>query len=523
MIHKKNLYMYFVALVASLGGFQFGYEVGILESIKNFTAFKMDFSSLYDKSLVEDDSIIVNNEKPMFKLEYKEKSLYSSLMITMFCIGCVLGTFVVPTICDFFGRKRSILFGAAIFGFGSLFAGITVGEFLFFLSRIIMGIGIGILSTICPMYIAETSPSEKRGMLITLYQLMITIGIFTAYIVKIFMEKLLANDRNVQWRVILGIQVVPGFLLLIMMFFLPYSPRYYIWQERPSDALRIVSKLRGMSSTRDPEIQTEFQNMRKSLEVEKGDSSEGYNELFKRPMLKRLLIVMGLQALQQLTGINVVLNYSSDKFKNLLHYSLHSGDPQHTNFFINLLNRITRNPETSISYLNVCVNVIGTLPTFWMIDKMGRKPVLIIGSLSMTISLAASAVFNYIENNYTNSKTATILSVVCIFIFVLSFAGSWGPAVWVYQSEVFPMRVRSKATSLCSFANWLLFALIDTFYPVIFKKLKDIKKTYLSNIFFAICCFISFFYVLFFIRETKGIPLEEIDSVLENKENTKQK
>jgi len=517
MIHKKNLYMYFVALVASLGGFQFGYEVGILESIKNFIAFKMDFTDLYEKKLVP-----VNDK--MYKLVFVEKvNISSTLVMSMFSMGCVIGTFIVPKTCDFFGRKRSILFGAGFFGFGSLFAGVIDGLPLFYISRVIMGIGVGILSTVCPMYIAETAPTENRGKLITLYQLMITIGIFTAYIVRYFIRKWLQFDVNVQWRVILGIQVIPGFMLLIMMFFLPYSPRYYIWQERPSDALRIVSKLRGMSSTRDPEIQTEFQNMRKSLEVEKGDSSEGYNELFKRPMLKRLLIVMGLQALQQLTGINVVLNYSSDKFKNLLHYSLHSGDPQHTNFFINLLNRITRNPETSISYLNVCVNVIGTLPTFWMIDKMGRKPVLIIGSLSMTISLAASAVFNYIENNYTNSKTATILSVVCIFIFVLSFAGSWGPAVWVYQSEVFPMRVRSKATSLCSFANWLLFALIDTFYPVIFKKLKDIKKTYLSNIFFAICCFISFFYVLFFIRETKGIPLEEIDSVLENKENTKQK
>jgi len=504
MIHKKNIYMVFVALVASLGGFQFGYEVGILESIKNFTAFKMDFSKFYKVKFVEESDT-------MFKLIYEENPIYVSLMITMFCIGCIFGTLVVPAICDFFGRKRSILFGAAIFGFGSLFAGITVGDTLFFFSRIFMGIGIGILSTICPMYIAETSPAEKRGTFITLYQLMITIGIFTAYIVRIITEYFLKYDRNVQWRVILGIQVVPGFLLLIMMFFLPYSPRYYIWQERDDEALRIVSKLRGMSSTRDPEIQTEFQNMKKSLEIERHEYSNGYSELFKKEMLKRVLMVMGLQVLQQLTGINIVLS-SSTKYINekIIKENLLKGNEN------NIFTKIFLN-KTYLSYINVVINVIGTFPTFKIIDKVGRKVILIIGSISMSVFLTVSS----LAIMFSDIKIGLYISIICILLFIISFAFSWGPIIWVYQSEAFPMRVRSKATSLCSFANWFTFALIDTFYPLIIEKFK-IDSQY-SFLFFAACCLISLFYTIFFVHETKGIPLEEIDTAFIETEKTKQK
>jgi sugar porter (SP) family MFS transporter len=499
--------MYFVALVASLGGFQFGYEVGILESIKSFTAFKMDFSKFYNKTLIIDNDFGVNEngEGVMLKLKYEEKPMQSSLMVTMFCIGCVVGTLVVPTVCDFFGRKRSILFGAAIFGFGSLFAGITIGDTLFFFSRVIMGIGIGILSTTCPMYIAETSPAEKRGKLITFYQLMITIGIFSAYIVRIITEFFLRNDRNVQWRVILGIQVVPGFLLLIMMFFLPYSPRYYIWQERDDEALRIVSKLRGMSSTRDPEIQTEFQNMKKSLEIERHEYSTGFSELFKKSIIKRVIIVMMLQIFQQLTGINVIL--SSKIF---------DGTQISYRF-------LTDDITTTFGFINVFCNVIGTIPTLWLIEKFGRKAVLIFGSITMTISLGVSAVFSKLKANNENKEIYSWVYIICIFAFVISFAASWGPAVWVYQNEVFPMRVRSLATSLCCLVNWASFGIIVTIYSIIIESSNSKEKDVYANSFFAICCFISLFFVIFFVRETKDTPLEEVDNIFGNKEKSKQK
>jgi MFS family permease len=516
VIDKKNLFMYFVALVASLGGFQFGYEVGILESIKNFTAFKMDFTTLYDKKFIV--------EGEMLTLKYSEKNnIINYLLMSMFSIGCVIGTFIVPRTCDFFGRKRSILFGAAFFGFGSLFAGVVEGIPLFYFSRVIMGIGVGILSTVCPMYIAETAPAEKRGKLITLYQLMITVGILTAYIVRFFIENWLKNDSNVQWRVILGIQVVPGFLLLIMMFFLPYSPRYYIWQERDDEALRIVSKLRGMSSTRDPEIQTEFQNMKKSLEIERHEHSTGYSEIFTKEMLKRVLMVMGLQALQQLTGINIVLGSYTKFLLNTLENKKEILN--HSKLLLKLFNDMTYNQTAYLSYLNVVVNVIGTLPTFWFIDKIGRKMILIVGSIGMTVSLTLLSVAATILDSNQNSelliKIAIWASVICVLLFIFSFATSWGPVVWVYQSEAFPMRVRSKATSLCSFANWSLFALIDTFFLLITQNFEISLAT--SNLFLAFCCFISLFYTILFVRETKGIPLEEMDSAFIDVEKTKQK
>jgi len=511
MINKKNLFMYFVAFVASLGGFQFGYEVGILASIKSFESFKIVFNNLYDKKLVSQEG------SDYFEFKYEENKFANALLGSVFGIGCMIGALVVPTISDFFGRKRSIIFGAVIFGIGSLFSGIISALYLFYATRIIMGIGIGILSTVCPMYIAEAAPATSRGALITLYQFMITIGILLAYVFKNIINSFLKYDEAIVWRVVLGNQIVPGFLLLIMVFFLPYSPRYYIWQERDEEALRIVSKLRGFSTTRDPEIRTEFQNMKRSLDIEKHEYSTSFKELFKKNIFKRVIMVMGLQILQQFTGINFILNNHMDIFKEIF-----PSDDDIT---------------TTLSYVNMVINVIGTIPAFYLIEKFGRKTLLIIGSIGMTISLAASSFCDMkkISLNKTDSSVIgetkddtlvfSYISACGILLFILFFASSWGPAIWVYQSEAFPMRVRSKATALCSLANWTSFAVIGTVYPVVVKSADNNKNddkgvdVYFANAFFAICCLISFFYVVFFVKETRGVSLEDMDKVFGKKKS----
>jgi len=496
MFNKKNLFMYFVAFVASLGGFQFGYEVGILESIKNFDSFKIVFNTLYDKKLVPE------NDYYVFK--YEEDKLLNALLGSVFGIGCMIGAIVVPTISDFFGRKRSIIFGAVIFGIGSLFSGIISSLILFYATRIIMGIGIGILSTVCPMYIAETSPAESRGAFITLYQFMITFGILLAYVFKIVIQFFLKNDENIVWRVVLGNQIVPGFLLLIMMFFLPYSPRYYIWQERDEDALRIVQKLRGISSMRDP-VKTEFQNMKKSLDIERHEYSTGFSEIFKSNMLKRVIMVMGLQILQQFTGINFILSNHMDIFQEIFQGA--------------------ENFQTILSFVNVSINVIGTIPAFYLIEKIGRKALLLVGSVGMTLSLAMSS-FCDMKIQKKHDINLSYISACGILLFILSFASSWGPVIWVYQSEAFPMRVRSKATALCSLANWTSFAAIATVYPLIVKTPGEQNKTggldvYFANAFFACCCLLSLFYVIFFVKETKGVVLEEMDTAFDGPKRIK--
>jgi len=490
MFRISNPYMLFVAFVASLGGFQFGYEVGIMDSIQSTDACKIAFPLLYNTELKSDKN------SDLVSFNYEPNVFWNSLLNSMFCIGCVIGAIVVPKICDFFGRKRSIIFGAAIFGLGSLISGVIENFYIFLIIRVIMGIGIGILSTICPLYIAETAPSESRGRLITLYQFMITIGIFSAYLVRMFTENvLLKNDPNTQWRVIFGLQVIPGFILLVMMLFLPYSPRYYIWQEREDEALRIVSKLRNMSSTRDPEIQSEFQNMKTSLEVEKHEHSSGWGEIFhNKTMLKRVLLGMFLQIFQQFTGINIMLNYHKDIF------DVFSGD------------------KYRLGLINVVVNVLFTFPTFYLIEKFGRKVLLIIGSIGMALVLGIGAAFDYLLEKDINMtvfgerdkqiKIFKFISIGCVFGFIGFFAISWGPVVWVYQSEIFPMRIRSKATALSSMSNWTSFAfIVSILHPI------TIGKTYLLSSIFSICCLISLFFVIFCVKETKGVSLENMDSV----------
>jgi len=303
-----------------------------------------------------------------------------------------------------------------------------------------------------------------------------------------------------------------------MVFFLPYSPRYYIWQERDDEALRIVSKLRGFSNTRESEIRTEFQNMKNSLDIEKHKYSTSFKELFKKNIFKRVVMVMGLQILQQFTGINFILNNHMDIFQEI--FSSNKKD-------INI--------TAILSYVNMFINVIGTIPAFYLIEKFGRKTLLIIGSIGMTISLAASSFcdmkkihFNK-SNDETNNNSLVFsyISACGILIFILFFASSWGPTIWVYQSEAFPMRVRSKATALCSLANWTSFAVIGTVYPLIVKSANNNKKenegveVYFANAFFAICCLISFFYVVFFVKETKGVTLEDMDKVFDGKKKPK--
>ncbi|ORX83590.1 general substrate transporter [Anaeromyces robustus] len=501
MFKINNPYMIFVAFVASLGGFQFGYEVGILDSFQEVPAFRLTFPILYDKVLESSDN--PKNEDTI-KFLYKSNEKYISLITSLFCIGCAFGACVVPRICDFFGRKRSIIFGAAIFGLGSLFSGVIENFFLFLFIRFIMGTGIGILSTICPLYIAETAPAESRGKLITLYQFMITVGIFSAYTVKMIIEHILRNDPNTQWRVILGLQVIPGFILLVMMFFLPYSPRYYIWQEREDEALRIVSKLRSMSSTRDPEIQSEFQSMKTSLEFEKHEYSSGWKEIFSnKSILKRVLLGMLLQIFQQYTGINIMLNSHKD-----------------------ISNDFFKNDKNNIQGLiNVVINVIFTIPTFYLIEKWGRKVLLILGSIGMSLVLAIGAGADYLLEKRTYKDYENIFkttSMSCVFAFIGCFAISWGPVVWVYQSEIFPMRIRSKATALSSMSNWLSFALIITLYPFLSKN--NGEGVYLVNFIFSAFCFVSLIFVIFFVKETKGIPLEDIEVVfLKDKELEQEK
>ena len=215
----------------------------------------------------------------------------------------------------------------------------------------------------------------------------------------------------------------------IMMFFLPCSPRYYIWQERNDDALRIVSKLRGISTTRDPEIQNEFQEMKRSLEIEKHEYSISWSEFLSKPMLKRVIMVMGLQALQQFTGINFILN----NHQYILTELFPNDDDNKIKYIL--------------GYVNVFINVIGTLPTFYLIERWGRKTLLMIGSVGMAFSLGMSSGVDIIKNrnfenksvdNLKNEKSTveTLLSSISvggILLFILFFASSWGPVVWVYQ------------------------------------------------------------------------------------------
>lgn len=449
--NNKN-YILFIALSAALGGLLFGYDTAVISgAIGNLTEY--------------------------FHLTPVE----TGWAISSALVGCLIGAFFSDYLSNRLGRRATMLITAILFILNSVGTALPNSFTMFVLFRIVGGIGVGIASMVVPMYIAEIAPPKRRGALVGNYQLAIVIGIVVVYFVNYFIA--LQGDAhwnlNIGWRWMFGSEIIPSILFLVFIFLIPESPRWLLQKGKSEQAVAVLEKINAPEDV--AQVQSEIQN---SLEQEdKGQWNNLVNPIYK----KALFVGIGLSILQQLTGINAILYYAPEIFKSL-------GSSTDASLL-----------ETSI--LGV-INLIFTLLAIKWVDKMGRKPLLYIGSAGMTISLAAVGIFIYNEavGNYV---------LPFLILFMASFSISWGPIVWVLLSEIFPNKIRSLALAISVFIQWVANFVVTQVFPSLIENqwLKDNFNGAFPFYLFSLICLFSLLFVWKKVPETKNKSLEQMDAL----------
>jgi SP family xylose:H+ symportor-like MFS transporter len=396
-------------------------------------------------------------------------------------VGCLIGAFVSDYLSTKLGRKKTMMVAAVLFVLNSIGTAIPDSFSMFVVFRIVGGVGVGLASMVVPMYIAEIAPPKRRGALVGNYQLAIVIGIVMVYFVNYFIA--LQGDAQwnltTGWRWMFGSEIIPSVLFLLFIFLIPESPRWLFLSNKNEQSIAVLKKINS-----EEEAQMVLEEIKKSISKE--DRSQWKN-LVNPNFKKALLVGVGLSILQQLTGINAILYYAPEIFKSL-------GSSTDASLL-----------ETSI--LGV-VNLIFTLVAIKLVDKMGRKPLLYIGSVGMTVSLAVVGFFIY--NNTIGNYLLPFL-----ILFMASFSISWGPIVWVLLSEIFPNKIRSLALAISVFIQWIANFVVTQFFPSLVEN--QWLKAHFNGAFpfylFSLICLFSLFFVWKKVPETKNKTLEQMDSL----------
>jgi len=452
--YENKSYLSVLALIAALGGFLFGFDTAVISGTINFV-------------------------KDRFVLDALSEGWFVSIAL----LGCIFGVMLAGFLSDNFGRKLVLILSAILFSvsaIGCVFSA-TFWELVIF--RFIGGLGIGVASIISPMYISEISIPRMRGKLITLYQLAITIGILIAYVSNYF---ILIESESIThisesfwswiftvelWRGMFGMETIPAFFFLILLLFVPESPRYLLMKKRESKAKKILSKINGERNAG-----KEIREIEKSLE----SKSISFKDLFEKKIFKALLIGISLAMFSQFSGINAIMYYG---IKILNEAGFGSNDAFWAQVTIGI------------------INVLFTFVAIFTIDKIGRKPLLIYGVAGAVLSLISVGIL------FALNVTSTFWLLIFILLFIACFAVSFGPVVWVILAEIYPTRVRGRAMAIATLALWGGNWLVGQFTPF----LLETVKAYGTFWIFAVTSFPAIIITWKFVPETKNKPLEQIE------------
>ncbi|KAJ3093975.1 High-affinity glucose transporter rgt2 [Phlyctochytrium planicorne] len=483
---SKSTYTWIVAFAAGMGGLLFGYEIGVIGQVLGFPNFKHDYGTT-DKingTQLLDDGTYEQIDNP-------DKENRESVITSTFLYGCIGGALICSFIADILGRKKSIISGGLLFAVGGVIQSIAPNVSILVVGRVISGISIGVLSMVVPLYIAETAPPQIRGRLTTVYQLLITFGIFLANCINAAVYVNTDKESSTMWRIALGLQVIPAALLVVAVSFIPLSPRWLAEKGRHEEAQAVIAKLRS-ADVNDAEVVAEYDSIRQGVEFERRIGTASWGELAKPGIARRLVIAVINQTFQQLTGINVILYYSNSIFLNM-------GFKDAKNEF---------NSIVSFPLANAFINFVATFPGMWAVERFGRKPLLVLGGFGMGI--AHVLVYAFITGSNNGNPSLSWGAVVAIYIFFFSFASTWGPVVWSYQAEIFPLRVRAKGTGIATMTNWTWNAIVAAAWPIVFRAMNKQPTAYWI---FASLSFTMGIWAYFGVPETRGKSLEEMDEI----------
>jgi SP family sugar:H+ symporter-like MFS transporter len=458
-----------IVAVATIGGFLFGYDSGAVNGTQD--------------GLKQAFDLVPGSWSPTNGLGFTVASLL---------IGCFIGAFFAGRLADLMGRRNTMMLAAALFLVGALVQGAAPSQLIFVIARICGGMAVGAASVLSPAYISEVAPANIRGRLTTIQQIMIITGLTAAFVVNYF----LAASAGVStasfwggiqaWRWMFLMQAIPAAIFLIALFLIPESPRYLVSKGRTEHAERVLASLFGVDVARAKlaEIRATFSE----------DHRPRLSDIMKpggggiRPIV---WVGIMLAAFQQFVGINVIFYYGATLWQL-------AGFTEHQSLAINIISGV--------------VSIAACLVTIAVIDKVGRKPLLLIGSAGMAVTLFVMVyAFSHgsldAKGNLVLSRDLGTIAVVAANLYVIFFNFSWGPVMWVMLGEMFPNQIRGSALAVSGFVQWFANFLISFSFPVMAAKL----GLTLSYTFYGACAVISFFLVQSMVRETRGKELEQME------------
>jgi len=454
-------YVIFISAVAAIGGFLFGFDSGV-----------------------------INGTVSALGNAFNSSSVATGFNVASVLLGCAVGALAAGPLADKFGRRAIMIITAIIFAISAFGSGISESSAEFIFYRLFGGLGIGAASVLAPAYIAEVAPPALRGRLATLQQLAIVLGLFAAFLSNYLIADAAGSAQNIlmldtaAWRWMFWAELVPAILFLVGVLLIPESPRYLVAQGKVDDAKTVFSKISNDN------VAAQISDVKSSLHSDKKPS---IRDLFIDGSKKVHPIVwagVALSVFQQFVGINVVFYYGSELWQA-------AGFDESQSLFINVLAGTT--------------NIVSTFIAIALVDKIGRKPLLLVGSIGMFISLSA---LTYIfgsagldeAGKLALSDNMGTFALIMANLFVVFFGLSWGPVVWVLLGEMFNNRIRGAALAVAASAQWIANFAITMTFPIM-----------LANIglagaygFYALSALISIFFVAKYITETRGKTLESM-------------
>jgi sugar porter (SP) family MFS transporter len=437
-------FLILVAVIAAIGGLLFGYDTGVISGAILFIT-----------------------------QEFHLTSVTEELTTSAVLLGAILGAIIGGVVTDSIGRRWSIVLGACAFILGTLMAVVAHDDFALVIGRIVVGIAIGVASFVVPMYISEMSPPQVRGTMTSLNQVALTLGILIAYGV----DYLFTASAN--WRAMFAVGLIPSTILLIGMLLMPESPRWLASKHRVDEAQKVLQKVRGT-----PSVQAELQETADSITAEQGG---GLAALEAPALHMPVLIGVGLAILQQVTGINTVIYYAPTIFQ-AAGFSGASASIAAT---------------AGVGAVNLVVTIIAA----FLVDRAGRRPLLLISLTGMVLGLVVLGVAFIASNGATGGWLGTV-TVIGLMVYIAAFAIGLGPVFWLLIAEIYPLNVRATAMSVATVANWGANFLVTVTFLSMVNALGQ-GETFLL---FAVVGVGAWIFVQRLVPETKGKSLEEIQA-----------
>ena len=447
---SSKAYVFFVALIAAMGGLLFGFDTAV---ISGTTERLQDVYQLSNAAL--------------------------GFTVASALIGTIVGALTVGWPADRIGRRKMLIIIGVLYLVSAVGSALAPDWYSFLVFRFLGGLGVGGASVVSPMYIAEISPAGRRGRLVALAQLNIVLGILLAFVSNYVIALLKLGP--VEWRMMFGVEALPAALFTALLFLTPRSPRWLMAKGRNEEARSVLSRLEGDPSV----VEQELVAIRESLDLEHHSLRES---LYSAKYMKPIFLACAIAVFNQLSGINALLYYAPKVFK---------------------MTGAAGESAMLQSVMIGVVNLIFTVAALLVIDHFGRKKLMLVGSIGYILSLgSAAAVFFFYGEEFTSIGGNVLLGALMLFI--ASHAFGQGAVIWVFISEIFPNRVRARGQALAACSLWVANAVIAQVFPIVIGGLGG------GIVFTMFCLFmvVQLVWVIVFMPETKGVPLEDIQKEL---------